>query len=304
MKILVTGANGLVGREVVKLLRQKNIEAIEYSRENGLDITDTEKLAQMVKGCEAVVHLAAELDENTPRDTMWKTNVTGTQNVVDACAKHKTGRLLFMSTAGVYGNTTGPKNEETPPAPQTAYEQSKLEAEKIVIASQELVPYTILRSALVIGPNAYWRQITQLVQRDFPLMGPSENAWQTIYYKDLANAIVFFLFLDTVENETVVIASEETPALLEVVQTLRSQLGMKNPPRIVAGWMVPFVQFAAAVYFALKGKQNLLSGAHLQRLARDRQYDLTKQHAYGWKAKYAYQQALKETVVELRSKAN
>ncbi|MDO8625777.1 MAG: NAD-dependent epimerase/dehydratase family protein [Candidatus Diapherotrites archaeon] len=302
MKILVTGSSGMIGREVTRLLRQKNIEVVEYSRENGFDILDAEKLAQQTARCDAVIRLAAELDEHAPRERLWKTNVDGTQNVLDACAKNRVQRLLFTSSVGVYGNTTGIKTEETPLSPQTEYEKSKAEAEKRVYASQELVPYTILRPALVIGPNAYWKQIMDAVKQNMPLFGPSTNRWQTVYYKDLANAIVFFLFLDTAENETILVASDEKPPLRELVETIRSQLGMKNPAPTVSPWFGKLLAKLTGIWMALRGKPNLFSDEHITRMMREREYDLTKLHAYGWKAKYGYAQALKETLAELQNK--
>ncbi|MBS3061271.1 MAG: NAD(P)-dependent oxidoreductase [Candidatus Diapherotrites archaeon] len=303
MKILVTGSNGLVGSEVAKLLRQKNIEVIEYAIQNKDDISDEEKLKKKTSRCDAVIHLAAILDENASHETLWKTNVDGTKNVLEACAANRVPRLLFASTVGVYGSQSGSKTEETPVQPETEYEKSKTEAEKLVVSYQELVPYTILRSALVIGPNTYWQQIVSIVKKNIPLIGTGANTWQTIYYKDLANAIVFFLFLDTAENETILVASEEKPRLIEIVETLRSQLGLQNPAPTVSEFVGKIMATLLGIWFAIQGKPNILSESHIKRLLRERNYDLTKAHAYGWKAKYTYQKALKESIQAIQTDA-
>ncbi len=300
MKILVTGSNGLIGQQVVQLLRQKNIEVVEYTKENGDDIRDAEKLKQKTKKCDAVIHLAANLNENDKPEELYAVNVDGTKNVLEACAQNRVARFLFASTVGVYGSTPGTKTEETLPNPETEYEKTKTEAEKLVISYQELVPYTILRSALVIGPNQYWKQIVHVIEKNTPLFGESNNKWQTIYYKDLATAIVFFLFLDAAENETIIVSSEEKPSLFELVQTIRSQLGIEKPVSKIPLWLGKLLAALNGFIAALQGKPNILSDTHLKRLLRERDYDLTKAHAYGWKAKYNYKNALKETLQQLQ----
>ncbi len=299
MKILVTGSSGMIGKETVRLLKERKIDVVEFSASEGLDVGKPGQLQKAIRGCHAVIHLAAIIDEKAPKEKIWKTNVEGTKNVLEAATKERIGRLVFLSSVGVYGNAAGIKNEETPLDAETAYEKSKEAGEKLVIESQELVPFTIIRSALVIGPNEYLKQIFKIVQKNVPLIGEGKNHWQTVYYKDLASAIVFLLFLDAAENETFVIAGNEKPTLKELVETIRSQFGMKNPAPTVSEWLGKLLAAIQGILLALQGKPNILSATHISRLLRERNYDLTKIHAYGWKSQYSYQKALKETQHEL-----
>ncbi len=300
MKVLVTGSSGLIGREVVKLLQAKNIQVILFSKKDGLDILKPEQLAKHIKGCDAVIHLAATLNEAIPASEIKELNVKGTQNVLEVAAKERVARLVFTSSVGVYGNSGGIKTEESEFAPETAYEQSKAEAEKLAVSYQELVPYTIIRPAIVTGPNAYWKQIFSVVKQNLPLIGEGTNTWQTVHYKDVASAIVFLLLLDAAENEAFIIAGNDKPTLKELVQTMRSQLGMKNPPPKVPLWIGLILAQIWGLWMALRGKPNILSPTNIKRMLHERNYDLTKIHAYGWKAKYNYQTALKETLQELQ----
>lgn len=303
MKVLVTGSSGLIGREVSRLLLEKKIEVIEFSTSNGKDISNPLQLQESMRGCAAVIHLAAIIDESQSKEKIWKTNVDGTQHVLDAAVQERVQRILFTSSVGVYGETNGTKTEETPLNPQTPYEQSKAEAEKRVIANQELVPFTIVRPALVVGPNKYWKQIFKIVQKNFPLIGNGQNKWQTVYYKDVANAIVFLLLLDAAENETFIVAGNEKPTLKELLQTIRSQLGLANPGPTVPLWFGKILARFLGVILALQGKPNILSPRNIERMLHERDYDLTKIHAYGWKAKFSYQQSLKETLAEFEQKS-
>ncbi|MBU0635399.1 NAD(P)-dependent oxidoreductase [Candidatus Micrarchaeota archaeon] len=299
MKILVTGSTGLIGKEVVKQLQAKNMEIVEYSNSQGQDILDLKQLKKAAKGCHGIIHLAAIIDENASKNKIWKTNVEGTKNVLDAATQEKVGRLVFLSSVGVYGNQTGTKTEETPSNPTSAYEKSKVEGEKLVQEYQELISYTVIRSALVIGPNQYWKQIFKTVKKNTPLVGTGTNPWQTIYYKDLANAIVFLLFLDAAENETFLVAGEEKPSLKELVSIMRGQAGLSAKVPTVSVWMGKLMGFFLGILWKLQGKPNIFAGNNIDRLLRERAYDLTKMHAYGWKAKYSFQEALKETLFEL-----
>lgn len=296
MKILVTGSNGLIGKEVARNLKERNIEVVEYTRQNGKDILQPTELKKAMKGCAAVIHLAAEINENAGKETLWKTNVQGTKNVMDAAAENKISRVVFTSSVGVYGNQPGIKNEETPLEAETEYEKTKIEAEKIIEGYQELVSYTILRSALVLGPNSYWKQIAKAIKQNKPLPAEGNNTWQMIYYKDLANAILFLLFLDAAENETFVVAGEEKPTLKEVVQKIRAHYGLEGEAKTLSPFMAQLFVLLNGIWCTISGKPNLFSKTHLQRLQHERKYDLTKVHAYGWKGKYSLNAALKETL--------
>ena len=123
IKILITGANGLLGQKLTLLLGKKeNIDTIatarrplsyslEHAKFHVLDVTDrneTEKIILEVKP-DVVVHTAAmtQVDQcETDRETCWNVNVTGVKNLVDACEKVKTF-LVHVSTDFVFDGTHG-----------------------------------------------------------------------------------------------------------------------------------------------------------------------------------------------------
>ncbi len=165
MKIIITGANGLLGYKLVQLLsKQSDVQTIATGRRmisglpanvsfSELDITDsiqTEKIISQLKP-EVVINTAAmtQVDQcETDRDLCWKGNVTGVENLIAACAKNQT-HLVHVSTDFIFDGTHGPLDENAVPNPVNYYGESKLAAEKVI--QQSSISWTILRTVLVFG---------------------------------------------------------------------------------------------------------------------------------------------------------
>src|SRR4030095_10413898 len=97
------------------------------------DIEDSFLVARLVEGCEVVFHLAALIARphsyRSPQSYV-ATNVTGPQNVLEACRTHRVQRLVHTSTSETYGTARyTPIDEQHPPQPQSPYSASKLGAD-------------------------------------------------------------------------------------------------------------------------------------------------------------------------------
>jgi dTDP-4-dehydrorhamnose reductase len=160
MKILVTGAAGMLGSALCPTLTQRGHkvfatdvtavdEGIKY-----LDVRDYKQLEETVGKIkpDMVMHLAAETDvdkcELEP-DHAFLTNTIGTQNVTLACQKQDI-LMVYISTIGVfYGDKIEPYTEFDTPNPINIYGRSKLEGEKIV--QNLLKKYYIVRAGWMVG---------------------------------------------------------------------------------------------------------------------------------------------------------
>lgn len=174
-RILITGANGFVGRTLCSLLKERgqHVIAVTHSESN---LPSTEHVQCDVRNAEAVqeairrttpthvIHLAALCHVPTsfasPQET-WQTNVIGSVNLLEALHRHAPGAFtLFVSSSEVYGAGFGhghPVREDSPCLPMNPYAASKLAAE---IAFQEY----------------FQRGQSGVIARPFNHIGPGQSA--------------------------------------------------------------------------------------------------------------------------------
>jgi len=293
-KILVSGSSGFVGKRVVAALRKRGHSVREFDLGNGQDLLKQADCEKAAKGIDLVMHGAAILDEHSP--LLWQVNVNGTENLIKASAEGKVERFIHLSTAGVHGNQRGKLSENSTIQPVTAYEKSKAAAEKIVEDYQEMIESTIIRPAIVLGANDYWKKIIRLMQKDFPLIGNGANKWQTIYIDDLVDAIVFCAEHDKTAGETFIVAEEKALSLEWLCVALKKELELE--PRM---WKIPFwLGKLLSFFYIIISPKSLVSSAYLERLKRNREYSIAKIKRFGWKPKWDAGHGIKETVKALK----
>ena len=143
MKVLVTGASGFVGVNLVNALRAKNHEAVEFSLEKGGDVTDTKLLEKIMREqrIEAIWHGAAITagPEREKREAarILEVNTLASVRALEAAARAGVRRFIYPSSSAVYGETAfageGPVAEDEPLRPLNLYGISKVAAEGAVL---------------------------------------------------------------------------------------------------------------------------------------------------------------------------
>jgi len=166
MKILITGANGLLGQKLVALLTQTpNVDLTATARGQNrlpsevgytyrsMDITDRQQVLDVIGNIrpDAVIHGAAMTDVDKceiDKEACWAQNVTATEHIVAAC--QQTGAFLcHVSTDFIFDGADGPYHEAAEPNPISFYGWSKYAAEKVVQHSG--LAWGIARTVLVYG---------------------------------------------------------------------------------------------------------------------------------------------------------
>ncbi|MCI0751628.1 MAG: NAD(P)-dependent oxidoreductase [Flammeovirgaceae bacterium] len=165
MKILITGANGLLGQKLTQLLAKDNqIDLVATARgalsvplQRGsffpLDISNQREVDHVIQQTQpdVIINTAAMTNVDAcelQREACWKANVESVQYLVDACEKNSI-RLIHVSTDFIFDGTHGPLDENEKPNPVNYYGESKLAAEKII--QQSKLDWCILRTVLVFG---------------------------------------------------------------------------------------------------------------------------------------------------------
>ncbi len=254
--VLVTGATGAVGPRVVDALYKSGYHIRTLSLDEpptGVwpgnviealigDVTDPSIVLSAMQGVDYVIHLAALLHIANPPDSLRehyrKINVGGTKIVVDAAVKTNVKRLLFFSTIAVYGNTGGQiVDEQTQPHPDTYYAQTKVDAEKIVLAAKNAAGKpigTVIRLGAVYGSRIkgnYRQLIFALERRRFLPIGKGRNRRTLIYDKDVANAAILALNHPAAAGRVYNVSDGRYHTLVEIITEMCRALGRK-PPRL------------------------------------------------------------------------
>ena len=167
MKILVTGANGFVGAAVAARLVARGDVVRGFSRGVGDtggvefmrgDLADRDRVFRAVKGCDAVVHVAAKTGPFGLRRAFYRANVQGTEHIIDACRTHGVRTLVYTSSPSVVfdgGDLEGIDESRAYARHfEAAYPKTKAIAERLVLAVDGPDLHTVaLRPHLIWGPG-------------------------------------------------------------------------------------------------------------------------------------------------------
>jgi nucleoside-diphosphate-sugar epimerase len=164
MKVLITGAGGLVGRNLIDYFKEHDVAIIPTDvkgYEVSGDILDPDFVFKTLASLDfdAVVHLAAITDlKKTIEDPKlcYEVNCFGTLNMLELAARKKVNRFIFSSSANVFGAPKkNPVSEDSPIDPRVPYDYSKVIAENMVMSYHKSkgLPVTITRSWLLFGEH-------------------------------------------------------------------------------------------------------------------------------------------------------
>ncbi len=251
-RVLITGANGFVGRYLCEAMSGQGWQVRGAVRSpialpNGLesaavgDIDEDTDWAEALHGVDVVIHLAARVHvmkeiAADPLTEFSKVNVLGTVNLAEQAVKAGVRRLVYVSSIKVNGEETidGQTYTETDtPAPEDPYGISKWHAEQSLqrIAQDSRLEMVVVRPPLVYGPGVKGNFISLLAAIDkgvpLPLAG-ANNARSLVFVGNLADALINCAMHPAAAGKTFLISDGSDVSTGTLVEEIAASLGRKS----------------------------------------------------------------------------
>ena len=264
--VFVTGGAGFIGSNLVyhllntlpdthvkvydKLTYAGSMENLEKVKDNPRfsfeygDICDAQAVRTAMRGCNMVVHFAAETHVDRSilgRDPFFHTNIQGTVTLLEAAQELGIERFLHISTVEVYGNTTSSFSsrhqflEDDPLNPLSPYASSKAAADRLAYSywTTFKLPVIITRCVNTYGPYQYPEKqiplfITNTLQgRPLPIHGEGLNTRNWIHVEDLCRTLLAMLVApaEAVVGEVFNIGTDEEHSTIDNANAILRLLG-------------------------------------------------------------------------------
>lgn len=261
--VLITGGCGFIGSQLAKDLHDRgyNIRILDNLHRGELDnlgillehddvelirgdIRDREIVSAAMKNIDYVVHLAATCLNRSikyPTESL-QVNMLGTNTVFNVAVEHDVEKILYASSASVYGEQSIPMAEDDAVSPQTPYGISKYCAELLAgfYAEQEDIPFIGYRFFNVYGAgqdtDAYYTSVInvfvqRLVNGDPPIIhGSGEQTMDFINVRDISRALYLGINSD-VENEVFNVGSGNMTSIADLAEILIDIVGSDVQPQ-------------------------------------------------------------------------
>ena len=260
---LVTGGAGFIGSHLVEALAERGervrvLDDFSTGRRENLaavadhiellegDVADPETVERAVAGCDYVLHLAAiasvQASLENPRRT-HQVNVNGTLNVLEAARRASVQRVVFASSAAVYGDHTAlPLREELPPCPLSPYAATKAAGEAYCSAFHASygLPTVALRFFNVYGPrqdpaNPYSGVISifaaRIARGERPVIyGDGKQTRDFVYVTDVARAALLVCEQEAAVGDVFNVAGGKQTSVLRLAAVLNQVLDTSLTP--------------------------------------------------------------------------
>jgi UDP-glucose 4-epimerase len=265
--ILVTGGAGFIGSHLSEgLLKQgarvtvldnfddfypgkeANIEGLLGNNRFRLvrgSILDTDLLQSLIKGSDAVVHLAGQAGIRYCNENPFKANsvnATGTLNVVVLCQRSGVKKIVYASSSSVFGDPVRiPMDESHPTDPNSGYGASKLAGEKycMTYAKAYGLDMTCLRYFSVYGPRGRPDQVLYSFAKraaagEPPIIyGDGSYSRDFTYVSDVSSATILSLYHDSPGGKVLNIGYGQDFRMIDVAKKIMSHYGMESQPKFV-----------------------------------------------------------------------
>ncbi len=272
----VTGATGFIGQHVVnKLFQQgKQVRCLSSSTRLNIphgadvvvgDIRNVDVISALVAGASSLIHLAGiahtELTTSSEMELVRSVNVEATRKLIETARSAGVRRVLFVSSAHVYGEEGENISEDVHKHPLGFYGKSKLEAEEIALASRAVdFEVLIVRPCLVYGPNVRHNLLKMIHAIDrgryFHLSG--QNPMRSFLSTDNASRAIVHLLEHGVDGCAYNLSDRHPYALREFVNSIAKKMG-RNSPHTLPYRVIKALAYCATPLTRIKPPLNRVS---------------------------------------------
>lgn len=208
--VLITGANGFIGRALAQRLRDlgarvRGVDLVADPEHDVVagDTTDPGPWADHLAGADIVIHTAALLGAAFPLEQSWRVNVLGTSRVLRAAIAADVSRFVHFSSVAAYGFDFPDNVDETYPVQVNGdvYTDTKINSEAVVLAAHAAreIDVTVIRPGDVWGPGSVWVRspLTEMRKATgFPLPDSGNGIFSPVYIDNFVDGLVLVLASD------------------------------------------------------------------------------------------------------------
>jgi nucleoside-diphosphate-sugar epimerase len=272
-------------------------------------LADPGSLPRAIRGVERVFHLAAVYREAKLSDRLYReVNVEGTRRLAEAALAEGGVPFIYCSTCGVHGDIENPPADETAPyRPGDIYQETKVEAEKLLLALHRKsgLPVVILRPVGIYGPGdrRFLKLFRGVARRRFPLIGPGRVFYHLTHVEDVARGFLLAAETPLAVGEAFILAGERYTTVRELVELVAARAGRRPPWLRLPARPV----YAAAVLCELfcrpLGIEPPLHRRRLDFYLKNRAFKTEKaRRVLGWEPQVPLEQGIDETLAWYRAR--
>jgi len=263
MQILLTGATGYTGGQLMRALLQRghrvralvrNAQQAPAVEDAGAEafvgqITSETDFVRAARGCDQIHHIAAVFRTAGHADRYYyDVNVGAVHNAIKAARVNGCERLIHCSTVGVHGHVADPPAAETYRfAPGDVYQRTKLQGElEVADACRRGLPAVIVRPSPIYGEGdlRLLKLFRAIRLRRFVMVGSGEPKLHLVHISDLVNGFLLCSRERAALGQVFIIAGPDAPTLNSLVSAIAGEVGVPTPrlhipftPLYVASWM-------------------------------------------------------------------
>ena len=308
MNILVTGATGFIGANLVQRLLTEGYKVRVFLRNKEQkklwnnkkietfvgNFEDYQSIKEAMKEIDIVYHLAAIRDKwGTPKEEYFKVNVEYVKNLLEASKESEIKQFIYCSSISV----------TTEPFCHHLYGQTKKKAEKIVRQFQNKgLPITIVRPVITYGPGdngMVYKLINMINKNRYLTVGNGQNRVHLCYIDDLINGFLLVLNNKKAFGQTYCFCGPRPITINDLVKIISNLLNKRvsaiHIPRFIAKIIAWWMELIYKI-LSLKGEP-LINIKKIETMTVDRCFDYKKaKKDLGYKPIIDYQEGLEKTI--------